>query len=386
MGRPNNHGYAALAREDVADAKAGTSGVDLRGYAAERGLEVIAGSLPAGYDAAVPRWPQYMENLMRGVLPGGEYGLLMHEKLELAKGGGMSGTLYSVHYGNATWKSVFKPSFSFNRTDIPIIGDFLNPPTDHRPPEPFEGESAWVPCTLAVIRVPSTTVVLPQLRIDRRHHHGPYDFADHRGLGDGWHLRTGPGTDPGALERLLGGPALALLQGADVPFLQLVVHEGTMLLRRNGYLRDAAALDAYAQAACTLASELRSACLPAAARRPFTEPLPAWNAREAELPPPWIEAFQALAARLGMTLEDPDALHRSQPSLEVVRGAVLLPAVEGASTPLGGLREEAPVVAEVRDGVLACWSRRTSDRTFSEVDQLVAASLRAARRYGLAAV
>ena len=82
MSRPNNHGYAALAREDVADAKAGTSGVDLRGYAAERGLEVIAGSLPAGYDAAVPRWPQYMENLMRGVLPGGEYWLLMHERSE----------------------------------------------------------------------------------------------------------------------------------------------------------------------------------------------------------------------------------------------------------------------------------------------------------------
>jgi hypothetical protein len=119
-----------------------------------------------------------------------------------------------------------------------------------------------------------------------------------------------------------------------------------------------------------------------------------------------------------MTLEDPDALHRSQPSLEVpgravcvmrgrldgmegrliytaerlvrraqvVRGAVLLPALEDASTPLGGLRDEAPIVAEVRDGVLSCWSRRTADRTFSEVDQLMAASLRAARRYGLAAV
>ena len=153
-------------------------------------------------------------------------------------------------------------------------------------------------------------------------------------------------------------------------------------------------------------------------RRPFTEPLPPWDAREAELPPPWIEAFQALAGRLGMTLEDPDALHRPQPSLEVpgravcvmrgrldgvegrlvytaerlvrraqvVGGAVRLPPADGASTPLGGLRGEAPLGAEVRDGVLACWSRRTADRSFGEVDQLVAASLRAARRYGLAAV
>src|SRR5919112_1080895 len=118
MARPNNHGYAALAPEDVADAKAGTSGVDLRPYAAERRLEVITGSIAAGYRAAVPPWPDYLENVMRGVLPGGEYGLLYHEKLELPATGGMSGTLYAKVTGKATWKDAF--SFSFNRTDIPF--------------------------------------------------------------------------------------------------------------------------------------------------------------------------------------------------------------------------------------------------------------------------
>ena len=410
MARPRNHGYAALAPQDAADAKAGTAGVDLRPYAAERGLELITGSIPAGYRAAVPPWPDYLENLMRGALPGGEYGLLYHEKLELPRTGGMSGTFYAKVERSGSWKDAFR----FNRTDIPFIGDFLDPPTDHSPPEPYDGDSTWVPCTVAAVLVPETAAVLPQLRLDRRHHHGQYDFAHHRALAGGWHVRTGDGTDPAALDRLLAGPLPGVLAGIDAALLQVVVLHGTLLLRRNGYLKEPAALDAHASLAGFAAGELRAACLPSTQPQPFAAPLPRWDAAEAELPPPWVSAFAALATRLDATLEDPRALHLAFPSLPVpgdavavlrlpsgerlaytqerlvrraqqVRGAVLFPAAPGAATPRGGLRDDEVVVADVRDGVLACWSRRTADITLGEADELLRRARATARRHGLAA-
>jgi hypothetical protein len=410
MARPKKHGYAALAPQDVADAKAGTSGVDLRPYAAERGLEVITGSMPAGFRAAVPAWPEYLENVMRGVLPGGEYGLLYHEKLELPNTGGMSGTLYAKVTGKASWKDALR----FNRTDIPIIGDFLDPPSDHSPPEPYDNDSAWVPCTVATLHAPETAAVLPQLRLDRRHHHGQYDFEHHRTLAGGWHLRTGDGTDEAALARLLAGPVPGVLAGVDAALLQVVVLHGTLILRRNGYLKEPAALDAHATLAAFVAGELRAACLPAAQPRPFTEPLPSWDAQAAELPPPWVAAFAALATRLDATLEDPRLLHLAFPSLPVpgnavavlrlgtgerlvyteerlvrraqqVRGALLAAAAPGAATPPGGVREDELIVAEVRDGVLACWSKRTADVTLGEADELISRARETRRRLGLAA-
>jgi hypothetical protein len=375
-------------------------------------LEVITGSLPAGFRAAVPVWPEYLENLMRGVLPGAGYGLLYHEKLELPATGGMSGTLYAKVTGNASWKSVLIPSF--NRTDIPFIGDFLDPPTDHSPPEPFDAESAWVPCTVAALHVPETAAVLPQLRLDRRHHHAQYDFAHHRTLDGGWHLRTGDGTDEAALGRLLAGPLPGVLAGIDAALLQVVVLHGTLLLRRNGYLKAPAALDAHASLAGFAAAELRAACLPSARPQPFAAPLPRWDASQAELPGPWIAAFSALATRLDRTLEDPRSLHLAFPSLpvpgtavavlrapsgerlvyteerlvrraQVVRGAVLMAAAEGAATPPGGVRDDDVVVAEARAGVLACWSRRTADITLGEADDLLDRARATASRLGLAA-
>ena len=130
---------------------------------------------------------------MRGVLPGGEYGLLYHEKLELPDHGRDERDALRQGHGQGARGRTRLPSF--NRTDIPFIGDFLDPPTDHSPPEPYDNDSAWVPCTVAALHVPETAAVLGQLRLDRRHHHGQYDFEHHRTLAGGWHLRTGAGAD-----------------------------------------------------------------------------------------------------------------------------------------------------------------------------------------------
>ena len=77
------HGYAAFAPADVADARRGTPTVDLAPYAAARGLEFLDRQSPAGFSAAVPSFPEYRFNVARGVLPGGRYGVLFHQLLEV---------------------------------------------------------------------------------------------------------------------------------------------------------------------------------------------------------------------------------------------------------------------------------------------------------------
>ena len=87
--RPNNHGYAAFEPADTDDAKRGRPDFDLRAYAEERGLEYLdkTESLLAGWKQALPRFPEYIFNLARGVLPGGRYGLIYHEAFEIFSSG-----------------------------------------------------------------------------------------------------------------------------------------------------------------------------------------------------------------------------------------------------------------------------------------------------------
>jgi len=79
---------AAFSREDVADAKRGAPAVSLAGYAADRGLQFLDHATPAGYRTAVPCEPEFQFNLMRGPLPGGEFGVVGHEAFGLPWVGG----------------------------------------------------------------------------------------------------------------------------------------------------------------------------------------------------------------------------------------------------------------------------------------------------------
>ena len=78
-----SHGYAAFAREDVADAKRGHPASSLHGYAAARGLEWLDRRAAAGFSAADPGYPDHRFNVMRGVLPGGRFGVAFHQLLEV---------------------------------------------------------------------------------------------------------------------------------------------------------------------------------------------------------------------------------------------------------------------------------------------------------------
>jgi hypothetical protein len=437
LARTRNHGYAALAKGDVADAKRGHPDVDLAGYAAHRGLEVFRGAMAAGFRAALPVFEEYRFNVLRGLLPGGCYGLMFHELMEVRHRGSasMSGSLYGVYARTpGRWRL---RDFLPDRSDIPYIGELLsdlqNPREDPSLPAPFGTESVWIPCTVAATHVPEATLPLNVLRLDRRRHHAPYDFAHHRkldGLGlPGWHLRADPEPSDELLARLLEGPLRELLRRRENGFFQLLVIRGTLIARRNGFGRDGAAFDELARDLSLAAGAIRRACLPEADPRPFEEPLPPPPTVEdphapelSRTPPFWREAFQKLARRLGLAPEDPVAYHRAFPSLPVpgraaavvrgrlpgyasegrlayhserspmltneMRGAVIVRASESAEpTPPGGVRElDRNLVYNVRDGLLSMWSLRTAALELSEEDDLIARALGLARERKLADV
>src|SRR5215211_5424916 len=81
--RMASHNRTAFSREDVPDAKRGYPDFDLRDYATRRGLEFLDHGTPAGFRAAVPAEEDFQSNVLRGRLPGGEYGVIANEALDV---------------------------------------------------------------------------------------------------------------------------------------------------------------------------------------------------------------------------------------------------------------------------------------------------------------
>jgi len=395
------HGYAAFARADIADARRGHPAFDLRQYAAARGLEWLDRRSPAGFHAAVPSFSEYRFSVMRGVLPGGRFGVAFHQLLEVPVTGSpnISGTLYGsvVKVSNPRW---WVP----DRTDIPFIGDFLDSPTVPGEPEAFDSKAVWIPSTTVAINVPEAVLPFFLTRIDRRDKHAPFDFPHKAVLDGGWRLRA-----HGPVPELPIGDVLE--RHADDPFFQVLVLRGTLIVRRNGYLAD---VDDLARDACLIADALRAAS--PVAPRAFATALPAPYSQHPEVTPGWRDGYAKLAARLGLVEEDPDDYHRAFGSLGVpgravavmrgdlasgvhgrlvysaernlrlaerARGAVLLPA-DGAPTPPGGERHpDRGLVYEHRDGVAVLWSLATAGFYREEQEDLIARALRFAHDRGV---
>lgn len=398
-----SHGYAAFARADVADARRGYPATSLAAYAGERGLEWLDRQSAAGFSAAFPGFPEYRYNAARGVLPGGRYGVLFHQLLEVPVTGSpnVSGTLYGsvVKVSRRRW---WMP----DRTDLPWIGDFLDPKEDPGEPEAFESHAVWIPTTTVAINVPEAALPYFLTRIDRRHHLAPFDFPHQQALAGGWRLRAhGPVADPGI--------DAVLARHADDPYFGVFALRGTIIVRRNGYLSD---LDALAHDACAIADAFAAAS--PSAPLPFSAALPAPDSQHPEVTPAWRDGYARLAARLGLVEEDADAYQRAFPTLGVpgravavmrgelapgvhgrlvysaernlraaerARGAVLL-AADGEPTPPGGeCHPDRHLVYEQRDGVAVLWSLRTAGFYREEQEDLIERAVRFARERGVIA-
>jgi hypothetical protein len=381
------HNRAAFSRDDVEDAKRGRPDFDLRDYANRRGMEFMGHATPAGFRAAVPCEDELQSNVLRGVLPGGEYGVLANEGLEIGwtnDSADWGGTFHSIR---VTAKGDFGGILGF----VPVVNWFVgSAPT----------ANVRVPCTVAAVRVPETVGTLTHLRFDRRRSSPPFSFGKRTNLGElvgqkGWDLYAGDKPDPEIVARLASEPVAGLLRAhTEDGLFQAVVWWGTLVVRRNGFLRSPEDLDELARAASLLAGRLRTVCLSLAEPQRFNTTLQQPPFRAGFDAPPgffvdgsWSEWAVQTAERYRLELEDPLAYHRAFPTVPVpgiacvvlrgtipalgvpgrlvvhrernaLRAAMLMTAPPGAEpTPPGGLPfRKHGARLEIADGLLAVWS------------------------------
>ena len=395
--RPRNHGYAAFEPADVDDAKRGRPDFDLRAFADERGLEFLDRADPplGGWKQALPRFPEYAFNMVRGVLPGGRYGLLWHEAWEImASGEGESvrydvpGSYYSVHYkgvGSATWASF-----------LPFIGWMFSKDRSHVLEEPFGLNRIWVPCTVVTVRVSEPIGVAPRFEFLQKERcaRGVGRDLSEFGLSDR-RVVAEPELPDDLLARFMEDPHRFVHLGWVGGYFAVRFRCGTLVLRRNGFIRDPAMLDKFAQDACAVAQQFADACMPRTQPRPFEEPLPTRTLTDVidlKAPPDpfsipvgeWTKGCREYAERHGLVHEEPGAFHRAFPSLpspgqavavmrgprhrvvlyaehplaekQNVRSAIVF-RTNHEDTPPEGVRDaERGLVLEARDGIAVVWS------------------------------
>src|SRR3954452_23696281 len=217
---------AAFARADVKDSKRSFPQIALREYASAPSVEFLDHATAAGFRAALPCDEERQFNVLRGVLPGGAYGVMAHEALEIGYSGedlDWDGTFHSVRV--VARGGMTTPQFLLSM--IPVVGWFT--------PGGQPTARIRVPCTVAGVRVPE--LAGPRLRLDRRRAAPPYIGANRVKLDGGWNLFSDPEFDDATVSGVIAGPlaeAVAAHHGDGL--FQVIVESGTLLVRRNGYL------------------------------------------------------------------------------------------------------------------------------------------------------
>ncbi len=415
--RPRNHGHASFAPEDVEDAKRGAPAVSLDGYAAARGLEMKQRGSLAGFRMALPNHPEETFNLMRGVLPGGRFGVMFHQLLQTHFGPedsrDMSGSFHRVRTSNPPGS--LRRALVPDRTWIPYIGSWLNAPTEQAPDQAFMVPGAWSPTTALATPVPETNALLARLVFVRRSRTQIMHSGGSVNIGDGWRVYPGGRVDEDAFQRVITGPFVALLDRIALTYAEVRLDHGMLLLRRHGFVTDEAQLDDLAHLLAAMADALVAAA-DTGLRHDFSQPLFAcpWETDDTLVTEPyvagaWSADFRAYAARHGLTMEDPEAWHQGLGHLPVpgrvvavlrhphggralfttdvpinktraVRGAVAVQ-TDAPDTFAGGIRDEATTTA-VKDGVAVVFTHRLFGFAH-EADDLIDVAMQAARRAGV---
>jgi hypothetical protein len=144
------HGYASFSKDDTEDAKRGEPAGTLDTYAAARGLTPMGQVKLTAFRGVLPAWPDYIFNVVRGVLPGGAIGVLEHELQEVptdpSRGILWGGTFYDTHYTAKGPKGFLSKILPF---ELSV----------DEPKAAFEASALWVPVTATVVRVPETALL-----------------------------------------------------------------------------------------------------------------------------------------------------------------------------------------------------------------------------------
>src|SRR4051794_39846427 len=298
---------AEQAGELMADGWRGRPDVDLREWASSRGLDFRDQASQLGYLGAFTWAEELQWNVVRGVLPGGERGVLLHE-IELLDPD-TPGTFYGKKSStaNAPGLKVFLPR-----------GELFDASWDY-----FRA-----PHTTAAVRIPEATGSLHGLFVARRseRYRSGNNYWHRRDLSEfgikGWAAVVCERADAELADQVLAGPIREVLSeerehGFTIDFMygQLVVSQQTFLKQREE-------LAAFCEMVSRLAREIRGLCEPSLRPQPF----------EAELPPPewlpavsarlnernilapqgaWLERVVQIANERDLVVEDPLAFHQA---------------------------------------------------------------------------
>jgi len=397
------HGHAALDPADIEDARRGRPAISLETFAAAHGLTYRDAELPGAFLATLPTWPDYLFNGCRGALPGGRFGMVVHELMEVEVSNGirMSGGFYDVR--------------AMERHGIgEVLGLSVSDPED----APFAANAVWVPTTTVHVRTPETAL-LPALRIT---HADRLPLIGNPTL-DAWGL---PGfralgsrfVDEAMLAAIATACRPWLMARID-PYTSLRVRYGVVALTINGFRTDHADLAHLIAIAEGLANALAQLMAPASGAA-FDAPGAAVGTIASIGVPQagseWVTAFQRDGAKLSMFPEAPAHLMTMAPrspvpgvakgvlfgrlpgsptvgrltwhdpggrTSDTVRGGAVVAARPGATTPLGGTLDTATrMYVEVVDGLAFCWNQARSVRAL-ETDALVANAVETFRRSGV---
>ena len=395
-----SHSHTAYAPEDVEDARRGAPSVSLELWGASRGLAFPGPGLAGQLITVLPPFPEYQFNVCRGELVQGLFGQVAHELHEI-----------EAHEGSIRAGGAFFGTRVVTRRGLKSMIGW----SDDRPDEPFAANAAWAPTTKVVVRVPEAAL-MPQvvirnaerMRIDHPDL-GPHGMPGYRLADNGW-------ISP-ELQAWLG-LACAPLLSVDASYVSLRLDHGLLAVARNGFMHDPATLDHLVTTAATIAENFAAGAEPSpafATRLPAPDPV-AWPGFLTPQPHE-IEAFARLADANRMVQEDALAMHRTFRRLPfpgvakgVLRGVVpgasadgrvviavqggrtsgyyrtvvLVPAAQGATTPVGGILHQATdSYVEVSDGVAAAWPRTRTPNGFDS-EASISRAVAAIRDRGLA--
>lgn len=297
----------------ISDGFRGRPDVDLAGYAASRGLDFRGQRGLAGYFGAAAISGELMWNVMRGELPGGRTGALMHN-VALLDPDHASGQFYGMKAEKVG---------GISATDFIPLSDLFSPNIMFfRLPE-----------TLVNIRLPASVPTLVSFHVARRRERArgskSTDFLVERDLGHGdWRLVCNKRTDRDLLERVVRGPLGEVLGREQELGFTIEYAFGQLLVRRQDFVSDPDELDAFCRQAVGLADGIAALDPPGPVPADFDAPLPEaeWYAEIAAKPEDryidatssaWLEPMVRYATARGMRVEDARAFHTAFASLPI---------------------------------------------------------------------
>lgn len=368
---------AALSADDVEDSRRGRPAVSLQPVIEALGLTYADSEMAGAFVATLPKWPDYLFNGGRGALPGGRYGQVGHELLEVdvtQSGLQMGGSTYAV-------RTTYRGS-GFGTLGAP-------------PNEPFSGNNAWIPTTAVHVRAPETAR-LPRLVVVEKSRIPSWGNPrlEEQGL-PGYRMVGNDEVGPDLIAAVAGVCRPWLSQRSD-PYLRVRVVQGMVNITVNGYRTDIGDLRQLVDAGEGIANGLAAMMAPPL-NAPFDSPGAAVGSLAA-LPgvprawPQYAGLFTAAAAASGLHQEDALYLMSLLPSNPIpglpwgvlfgtpagcakpcrivwhnqggrtessVRGGLITPARPGAQTPVGGIfHEPTAMYAEVVNDVAYCWNQQ----------------------------